>query len=245
MTFNIGPSKGPVFFESFVTSIVSPLQKFFSQTVNWVKEYSDHYFFLANVSGKNKRLQAEINRLVRKNNELRERLLQEERLDKLLGTEEFNSNHILGNVIARDATQWSRVVFIDKGTNDGVDENVAIASNLGVIGHVIQAGNTSSKVLLINDSRSAVDALFQGSRVFGVVAGTGGDVCKMKYVPLEADVKVGDKVISSGLGGVFPKGWMVGTVSKVVRRKQGLFQEITVQPSADLNRLEEVLVLLP
>ena len=246
ITVNIKSSKKPMFFESLVFSIIAPFQKALAHTLRTFTEWGEHYIFLRNVAIENENLRVEVDRLTQEKNKLQESLLQGQRLSQLLETpEDLNSDHNVATVIGRDATQWSKVIFIDKGTEDGISENMAIASNLGVIGHVIQAGSGISKVLLINDSRSAVDALFQGSRVFGVVTGTGGENCKMKYVSLEADVKVGDKVVSSGLGGAFPKGWMVGTVIKVVKKKQGLFQEITVKPSADLNRLEEVLVLLP
>jgi len=89
-----------------------------------------------------------------------------------------------------------------------------------------------------------VDALFQESRISGVVVGGGDDECHLKFVPNTADVKVGDKVLSSGLGGIFPKGLIIGKVSQVIKKKQGLFQDITLVPSSDLSRLEEVLVLL-
>ena len=246
ITVNIKSSKRPMFFESLVFNIISPFQNALAHTLQAITEWSDHYIFLRNVAIENESLRAEVESLTWQKNKLKESLLQGQRLSQLLETPEgLGSNHNVATVIGRDATQWSKVIFIDKGTEDGISENMTIASNLGVIGHVIQVGSGISKVLLINDSRSAVDALFQNSRIFGVVTGTGGEDCKMKYVPLEANVKVGDKVVSSGLGGAFPKGWMVGTVVNVVKKKQGLFQEITVKPSADLNRLEEVLVLLP
>jgi rod shape-determining protein MreC len=89
-----------------------------------------------------------------------------------------------------------------------------------------------------------VDSLCQGSRVSGVVVGTGEKQCRIKFVPNTVEIRVGDQVLSSGLGGIFPKGLVVGTVSKVVRKKQGLFQEITLAPSTDLSNLEEVLVIL-
>ena len=79
----------------------------------------------------------------------------------------------------------------------------------------------------------------------GVVVGAGDGMCKMKFVPVGADMKIGDRVISSGLGGIYPKGLMVGTVTRLIKSKEGLFQEVTIKPGADLSRLEEVLVLLP
>jgi len=158
--------------------------------------------------------------------------------------EERKKESLVATVIGRAATQWSKVVFIDKGTQHGVRTYSAVVTNSGVIGQIIHAGPTTSKVLLTIDSRSAVDSLFQGSRVSGVVVGTGEKLCKIKFVPNTAEIKVGDRVLSSGLGGVFPRGLVIGTVSKVVRKKQGLFQEITLAPSSDLSNLEEVLVFL-
>jgi rod shape-determining protein MreC len=120
-----------------------------------------------------------------------------------------------------------------------------VVTEAGIVGHIIHSTATTSKVLLITDSRSAVDSLFQNTRVPGVSTGTGEGLCKIKFVPIDAELKVGDRVISSGLGGIFPKGWMVGTVVGIVKRKQELFQDVIVAPNVDFSRLEDVLVLLP
>ena len=184
--------------------------------------------------------------LSQEKNELVERLKQQERIARLLPNEESEPKNLrVATVIGRDATQWSKVVFIDIGTNQGVHENLTVITNAGVIGHIIQSTGKMSKVLLITDSRSAVDSLFQGSRIAGVAVGTGKNAVKMKYVPMNAKVKVGDVILSSGLGGTFPKGLKIGIVSQITKMKQGLFQDITVDPSAEFSRLEEVLVLVP
>lgn len=245
MTVNMRSREGPVILESLVLWIASPFQTFFTRSVQSISETVDHYFLLVNVSKENKILKADIDRLVFEKNQLQEKLLELNRLEQLLAYSNGRTeNFLTASVVGRDSTQWSKVIFIDKGQNDQVQENFAVVTNLGIIGHVIQSASQTSKVLLINDSRSAVDAIFQNSRVSGVVVGTGNKFCDMKYVPIEANVKEGDRVISSGMGGTFPKGLMIGTVVKVVKRKQGLFQDITLNPSAELSRLEEVLVAL-
>ena len=137
------------------------------------------------------------------------------------------------------------MVFINRGTDHKVKKNLPVMTDAGVVGHVIQASPKASKVLLITDSRSAIDSLFQETRESGVTVGIGEDICEMKFVPISAMVSVGDKVISSGLGGIFPKGFTVGVVVNVVREEQELFQNIMVAPSADLSDMEEVAVLLP
>lgn len=233
------------FLDSIAGLILSPFQNLFTSTVQSVSDGVDHYFDLVNVSKENERLKSEVERLINEKNELIEKIARQKRVAGLVAYQDDRKKEsLVASVIGRDATQWSKVVVIDKGSQHGIKKHLAVVTNSGVIGQIIHAGLTTSKVLLTIDSRSAVDALFQESRVSGVVVGTGEEQCQIKYVPNTADIKVGDRVLSSGLGGIFPKGLFVGTVSKVVKKKQGLFQEITLTPSSDLSKLEEVLVFL-
>ena len=245
MTLNVKQEKGTRFLDSVVGVIFSPFQNFFTQTIQSVSVGIDHYFFLVGVARENDQLELEVQRLISEKNKLVERLASQKRLAKLMAYEDdWEKKAVVASVIGRDATQWSKVVVINKGTQNGIRNHLAVVTDAGVIGQVIHAGPNTSKVLLIVDGRSAVDALFQESRISGVVVGAGENECKLKFVPNMADVKVGDHVLSSGLGGIFPKGLIIGKVSQVSRKKQGLFQDITLVPSSDLSRLEEVLVLL-
>lgn len=245
MTFDIRRSQSPTIFETVLMWVVSPIQNLITHTLDSAGEMVDHYLAVADVSRENQRLQKEIDKLIRQNNELREELRQRDRIGGLMEYQkERQLKSVVATVIGRDATQWARVVFINKGTQDGIKENLAVVTDSGVVGHVIQAGLNTSKVMLIVDGRSAVDTLFSHDRISGVVVGTGMEFCEMKYVPITAEVHVGDQILSSGLGGVYPKGLVVGTVISITKATQGLFQEITIAPSADFGRLEEVLVLL-
>ena len=213
--------------------------------VNSVEDAMDQYVFLGNVSIENEKLRNEINILLGQNNELREKALQLRRVAELMKYQEnAGQKKTVATIIGRDATQWSKMVFINKGTRHGVHKNLPVVTGSGVVGHVIQATRSVSKVLLIIDNRSAVDALFQDSRVTGVVVGAGEGLCKMKYVPIGASMKVGDRILSSGLGGIYPKGLLVGTVISFSKGREGLFQEVTIKPSVEFSRLEEALVLL-
>ena len=246
MTLNVKQETGVRFLDSIVGEILSPFQNYFSQNLQSVSDSLNHYFFLIDVARQNDELQLEVQRLKSEKNQLIERLATQKRLSKLMTYEKnWEEKAVVASVIGRDATQWSKVVVINKGMKNGIKEHLAVVTDAGVIGQVIYAGLHTSKVLLIVDGRSAVDALFQDSRISGVVVGMGEDECRLKFVPNTADVKVGDPVLSSGLGGIFPKGLIIGKVTQVLRKKQGLFQEITLIPSSDLLRLEEVLVLLP
>jgi rod shape-determining protein MreC len=245
MSLSAKQKKGISFLDSLTSLILSPFQNLFTQSAQSVSDGINHYFDLVNVSKENERLKLEIKKLVNEKNDLIERISRHKRLAGLMTyLESHKKESLVATVIGRAATQWSKVVFINKGTKHGVRTHSAVVTNSGVIGQIIHAGPTTSKVLLTIDSRSAVDSLFQDSRVAGVVVGTGEKQCRIKFVPNTAEIKVGDQVLSSGLGGIFPKGLVIGTVSKVARKKQGLFQEITLVPSSDLSNLEEVLVFL-
>ena len=246
ITVSIRYGKENLFFESVIVRIFSPAQSLITQVRTSISDLLDHYFFLTEVSRENDRLLKEIDLLTRRNNDLLETIKRQERIKKLQGTNKNGKvKSLAALVIGRDPTQWSKMIFIDKGIDDGIRGNVAVVTDAGIVGHIIHSTATTSKVLLITDSRSAVDSLFQKTRVPGVSTGTGEGLCEIKFVPIDAELEVGDKVISSGLGGVFPKGWAVGTVVKTVKRKQELFQDVVVAPSVDLSRLEDVLVLLP
>ncbi len=246
ITVSIRYGKENLFFESVIVRIFSPAQSLITQVRTSISDLLDHYFFLTEVSRENDRLLKEVDQLTRRNSYLLGIVKQQERIKQL---QRANKNgkvkSLAALVIGRDPTQWSKMVFIDKGIDDGIRGNVAVVTDAGIVGHIIHSTATTSKVLLITDSRSAVDSLFQKTRVPGVSTGTGEGLCEIKFVPIDAELKVGDRVISSGLGGVFPKGWAVGTVVRTVKRKQGLFQDVVVAPGVDLSRLENVLVLLP
>ena len=246
MTLNVKQEKGVRFLDSIVGEVLSPFQNYFAQTLQSISDSINHYFLLIDVAKQNDMLKLQVQGLISEKNQLIERLATQKRLAKLMDYEgDWEGKTGMASVIGRDATQWSKVVVINKGVKNGIKDHLAVVTEVGVIGQVIHAGLNTSKVLLIVDGRSAVDALFQGSRISGVVVGMGEDECRLKFVPNTADVKVGDPVLSSGLGGIFPKGLIIGKVSEVLKKKQGLFQEITLIPSSDLLRLEEVLVLLP
>ena len=246
MTVNVRYEKSNLFFESIVVWFFSPIQNLLTSTTSYVSDAFDHYFFLVETSKENDQLLLKVNLLSKKNNELIERNKLLERSDNLIEfLDKDERPFVIAKVIGYDATQWSKVIFINRGTNHKVQKNSSVMNNAGVIGHVIHSSPNSSKVLLITDSRSAVDSLFQETRESGITVGTGENICEMKFVPISAKINLGDKVISSGLGGVFPKGLVVGRVVDIVKQSQELFQDIMVEPSADLSNIEEVIVLLP
>lgn len=146
-------------------------------------------------------------------------------------------------IIAAGASPEFRTVTIDKGTTDRVDTDMAVLSPSGVIGRVILPSLRASKVQLLIDRNAAAGAIVERSRAQGVVVGAGGEELRMDYVPGTADVKTGDLVVTSGIDGIYPKGFVIGTV-ETVERGPGTYHEIRVRPAVDFSRLEEVLVVL-
>jgi rod shape-determining protein MreC len=133
--------------------------------------------------------------------------------------------------------------MIDKGQEHGVAEGMAVVVAEGVVGRIVRSNLRFSRVLLVTDASSAVASLLQQNRARGVCRGQGEQLA-FDFVLRQEEVKVGDRIVTSGMGGVFPKGLVVGNVGRVEKQEFGLFQAIEVIPSVDFSHLEEVLVLL-
>jgi rod shape-determining protein MreC len=145
-------------------------------------------------------------------------------------------------VIAGPASPEFQTVTIDKGSSDGLATDMAVISPAGVVGRVILPSGRASKVQLLIDSNAAAGALIERTRVQGVVVGAGSGMLRMRYVPGTADVKTGDLVVTSGIDGIYPKGFVIGTIDHVAG-SGGEYHEIAVRPAVDFSRLEEVLIV--
>jgi rod shape-determining protein MreC len=146
-------------------------------------------------------------------------------------------------IIAAGASPEFRTVTLDKGSADGLVADMAVISPGGVVGRVILSSPRAAKVQLLVDRNAAAGAVVERSRAQGVVVGVGADGLRMDYVPGTADVKAGDLVVTSGIDGIYPKGFVIGTV-QTVDRGPGTYHEIRIRPAVDFSRIEEVLVVL-
>jgi len=149
---------------------------------------------------------------------------------------------VAAEVIAGAASPDFRTVTIDKGSSEDLATDMAVISPAGVVGRVILPSRRASKVQLLIDRNAAAGALIERTRVQGVVIGIGDGTLKMQYVPGTADVKTGDLVVTSGIDGIYPKGFVIGTVDRT-DRGDGAYHEIVVRPAVDFSRLEEVLIV--
>lgn len=166
------------------------------------------------------------------------------RLEGLLDLKRQVALPVIGaRVIAYDPSLWSRCALIDQGKAQGVKNGLPVLAPEGIVGRVVETYPQYAKVMLIVDRKSGAEVMVQRSRVRGILQGKGGWSCSLDFVPKSADVQVGDLVLASGLGGIYPKGLVFGKVTGANKKNPGIYQEIEVTPTADLSALEEILVI--
>lgn len=231
--------------EKVIVEITAPFQKFIGSTINATEVIWFKYFALIQTHNENALLKREVDLLRMENSRYQERLTTHERLQELLQFKETYDWPVLAaQVILRDPSGWFESVIIDKGEDSGLKVNMPVVNARGVVGRLVSVSADYAKVLLIIDQNSSVDCIVQRSRDGGILKGLSSDVCRLDYVLETSDVGVGDKVVTSGLGGVYPKGLDVGEVLTVVSTAGELFRDIKVRPMVDFSKLEELLVIL-
>ncbi|MFC1815989.1 rod shape-determining protein MreC [Thermodesulfobacteriota bacterium] len=229
----------------FAISFVAPFQDAVTRSARFFKNIWSHYFFLVSVTSENENLKISLSQAIEKNNQLNEIERSNIRLRNLLNFRKSLSDRFLAaEIIGKDPSLWFKAVIVDKGKADGLKKGLPVVVSEGIVGQITDVSYHQSKVLLIIDQNSAVDALVQRTRARGIIEGKSTDQCFLKYVLRKHDIQVGDPVVSSGLDGVFPKGLRIGHVSGVIKRNSGIFQEVMVTPYVDFEKLEEVLVIL-
>jgi rod shape-determining protein MreC len=222
---------------------VTPLEK----ALYWVQTSTGslwhNYFYLRGVRAENRELKQEIQQMRLEQARLSQDADQARRLQALLAfKEQFISQTMAAQVIGGTGSEVSRSVYIDKGEHDGVRPDMAVITKDGIVGKVLRVYRSSSLVLLIDDQTSGVGAILDKSRLQGILRGTSSGEVVLEKVMSDETVPVGEQVLTSGGDGIFPKGLPVGRVTRVSPGND-LFLNIRVRPSADLSRLEEVLVV--
>jgi len=223
----------------------SPFLKITSVAAGSATEVWRDYVDLRDLREENTRLHREVATLRRHLDQLEEQALETQRLQRLLGMREASQAQLLtARVVGKDVTNWFKTLLLDRGSLDGVRRNQAVLAPDGLVGRVVEVTPTLARIQLLTDPLNGVGGLVQRTRVTGIVYGNLGAGARIRYLPLMADVAAGDLVVSSGMGGVYPKGIPIGWISTVERRSGALFQEAALQPTVDLGRLEEVLILV-
>ena len=229
----------------FVIPLFSPFQKIASGAIGFVDSIWRNYFALVSVSKENHQLKKQLIIAQNKLIDATETELANTRLRSLLNFQKSTNLKMLASeVIAKDPSGMFKTVMIDKGKANGLTVGLPVVLPEGIVGQIIETAQNYAKVLLVTDANSSVDVLVQRTRARGVVKGSTFGDCRLVYVLRKHEMNKGDILISSGLDGVYPKGLRLGYVSEVFKKSSGIFQEVTVLPYVDFEKLEEVLVLL-
>ncbi|NOQ52895.1 MAG: rod shape-determining protein MreC [Desulfuromonadaceae bacterium] len=243
-SYNLRQKSATTFFERAVLTLAAPFQASLDRAVDAVNAAWQHYLWLVETKQRNIQLEKENRRLRSQLQQVAEVRLQNGRLRELLAFVDVLDRPALpAQVIGEDAGSWARTVTIDKGTRAGLQAGLPVVAAEGVVGRIIKSAPYSSRVLLVTDASSAVAALVQRTRTRGVVRGRGAEL-SLDYASRDADIQKGDLLVTSGMGGVFPKGLTLGHVVAAERDRFGLFQQVRVLPAADFTHLEEVLVIV-
>lgn len=190
----------------------------------------------------NRQLKQKIKELNQRIIELEEAMQENKRLRGLLSFRKEGYTNIPAQVIGESSDNWRKVVIINKGKRDGIRKDMAVVGKEGLIGRVVEVGLRSSKVMLIIDFNFKVAALVQRTRNQGIVQGNICS-CEMRYIDKDSDVAKGDIVISSGRGGIYPKGLVIGKVDELNEDINRLYLKARILPAVNFHRLEEVLCL--
>lgn len=184
---------------------------------------------------------AELRALVSETEEYRQEV---ERLEELLDLKEtYGIQGVTGNVIGRSSDAWNQTVTLDVGTDDGVESGLTVTGATGVIGQVVQTSSSSCVVRLLTDPQSGAAALIQSSRAEGIVRGSLDGLLYLENVDADTQVSVGDVVLTSGMGGSYTRGLLIGTVVRVDGQKGDADRRIVVAPNDEARAFEEVIVV--
>ncbi len=210
-----------------------------------MREWWARYVALQGISDQNRDLRERIQQLEGTVNHLREQALMADRFAALLEFQKDESiRTVAARVIGRSPSNWYQGVILNKGEEDGVRVQMGVITPAGVAGRIIKVSGAASLALLAIDPNVAIAGMVQRTRDEGIVQGTAHGLVRMKYIPLLSSVGTGDAVVTSGLTGGFPRGTLIGTVSRVEESEDGLSKTAEITPVVEFRRLDEMLIVL-
>lgn len=238
-----GDEGGTLLIRQWTLVAITPIEKGFVHSTRWLRDTWSGYFYLRNVRRQNEELRGEIERMRLEQVRLQQDAAQARRLQTLLAfKEQYISETLPAQVIGSSGSELSRVIYIDRGSEHGVGENMAVITPDGIVGKVLRAYPSTSQVLLISDQTSGVGAILEKTRLQGIMKGSPDGGINLDYIMLDEKVEPGETVVTSGGDRIYPKGLPLGRVAAVAPGKN-MFLRVRVIPAANLSKLEEVLVI--
>jgi rod shape-determining protein MreC len=243
LVFIFGDQKvGPM--HKLLLESAGPVQKIVSRATGSIQSLKKNYIDLLSVREEKNRILQELQKCRAIAYQHRKAVATNARLQKLLDFKESSGLPTLAvRIIGKDPSLWFRSVVVDRGSSEGVAKGMPVVTGDGIVGQVYSTSPNYAKVLLSIAPSSALDVLLQESRVRGILKGTGGNTYRLEYVLKTVEVSKGDHVVTAGYGGLFPTGLPVGVVSKVIKKRRGMFLEIEVTPAVNFETLEDLLII--
>jgi rod shape-determining protein MreC len=231
--------------QAIVLEITAPVERVVSAPIDGVTNFFEEYVDLLGVRADNRRLLRRIAEIESENLQFREALVSSGHLARVASMrDEIEIPMLPAEVVGLDVAPWFRSVLVDRGAQHGVEPGYPVITHEGVVGVVTATSDHAAKTMLLLDRQSSVDALVQRSRARGAVRGVGRDHLEFEFVVRGADVVVGDEVVTSGLGGIYPKGLRLGRVGELRDAGGRLTRIAVIDPAVDLGQLEQVFVML-
>lgn len=228
-----------------VISVLAPVHRLVDAVISPLNHGWNFIMAFTRMNSDNNKLRLDNLRLRHDLSELRQSRLENIRLKKLVG---FQSDSKLetvpARVIGRTPSSWQAVLVIDQGENSGVKKNMPVVVDGGVVGQVAEASGSASDVLLLTDEKSGIGVQVERTGQLGVVEGRTDGELRLMFVPKDADIRSGDRLLTSGIGQVYPRGLQVGTIGLISESQYGMEKTIKIKPAVDFNKLEDVLVVI-
>jgi rod shape-determining protein MreC len=240
----VNSRSGVPILEAVAVGVFADVERAISAGISSVRRVWNGYVGLRNVKTENDALARQLEAAQVELQQQRALADRTRTLEQLLDLRDrSNLQTTAAEIIAAGATPDFRTVTIDKGMLDGITANMAVIAPAGVVGRVVIPTPRAAKVQLLIDRNAAAGALVERSRAQGVVTGSGDNRLRMDYVSETADIMVGDRVVTSGIDGIYPKGYLIGQVESVDKTGTA-YKKITLKPAVDFTSLEEVLVVI-
>jgi len=240
----------PLFLKSYSVAktgfgeVSGPLLRIIGKPGEFARYMFNNYIGLVRTNRENADLHNRLARLQMENQKIPQLEHENKRLKTILNLmEQRPKTMIAARVVGEDIKNWFKCIILDKGKSSGITIKMPVITPSGLVGQVVETDRWVTKVMVINDTNSSVDVYVEGRNTRGILEGTGQTVLKLKYIRKNDEIEIGDKLITSGKDGIYPKGLATGIVTTVNRGKPGIFSEIEVMPFNNFNILEEVLVL--
>ena len=238
-------NEGTSRFQSVVQTLTYPLQASVNSVASTFKNLWNSYISLIDVNEENKLLRQQLLDIEEKMNQHIENSVQFLRLrNQLLFASKKITDKIFAEIIGESADNNHDISLINRGSNQLVQRNYIVLRKEGLVGRIQSVSPFQSSVQLITDHRSRVSSLIQRNRIRGLIYGTHKGL-EMRQINQHANIKIGDRVISSGLGGLYPKGLLIGWVTEIRHQKHELFKTAILDSAVDFNQIEEVFVIVP